>query len=143
LSKGVKSGLEHVGHVFGIGSPSKWAALHIGKPLAAGIRGGSSKASPFRQLAGAQIKSALTLAYSSVRGPTRVAARSPSRHATRGSTSAARSPHRRTDDQQHLRRRCRPPGRRRRPGTEEAAEARPQPGTVHARPVRRTRVGLG
>jgi hypothetical protein len=45
LSKGVKSGLKHVGHLFGIGSPSKWAALHIGKPLAAGIRGGSSKAS--------------------------------------------------------------------------------------------------
>jgi len=38
----------------------------------------------FGSMAGAQIKSALTLAYSSVRGPPQVAARSPSRHATRG-----------------------------------------------------------
>jgi hypothetical protein len=58
-------------HLFGIGSPSKWAALHIGKPLAAGIRGGSSKASAVSAAGRCADQERAALAYSSVRGPTR------------------------------------------------------------------------
>jgi hypothetical protein len=144
LVKGVKSGLEHVGHVFGIGSPSKWAALHIGKPLAAGIRGGSSKASAVsaagRCADQERADAGLFVGQGSYPGGGTIAVeardtgdqpRRLGRHTSpdrRSTTSRSTVPATRTPSPTGYSRGCR-----------SAA----QPGTVQARPVRRTRVGLG